>query len=68
MAAIDVKDEATLLSHLSVLCELALSAPGAFEEKSEEIITFLKDEILSNSSTVVSFTIDRVVLSLVKRH
>lgn len=51
---LDITNEDRLLPRLSVLAELALSAPGAFERHSEKIVTFLKNEVLSSSASIVS--------------
>ncbi|RXK35355.1 hypothetical protein M231_07377 [Tremella mesenterica] len=39
-----------ILSHLRALAELALSAPSAFEQESEEIIRFVIDDIMAKPS------------------
>ena len=52
MDALQAGDDDHMLSHLRILAELALSAPQVFEQRAEEVLTYLKDEILNKESPV----------------
>jgi sister chromatid cohesion protein PDS5 len=43
-------DDRKLVAHLTVLAELALKVPDAFESKSEEIMNFIVKQILMTPS------------------
>lgn len=43
-------DDQKLVAHLTVLAELALKVPEAFESKSEEIMNFIVKQILMTPS------------------